>query len=125
MLIVKILVPLTDNPNAPNKIGDTPIHKAAEYGHTEIVKILAPLTDKPNAQNKAGITPIYQAAQAEAGYTEIIKILVPLTDNPNAPNNNGVTPYVVAKNDEIRGILETFKTSKKRITGPSTKPCKK
>ena len=42
--MVKILAPLTDNPNAPNEDGETPIHEAAFYGHTELVKILAPLT---------------------------------------------------------------------------------
>ena len=71
--IVKILVPLTDNPNAPNNHGYTPIHKAAWHGNTEIVKILAPLTDNPNAPNKEGYTPIYFAAYK--GHTEIVRIL--------------------------------------------------
>ena len=48
--IVQILAPLTDNPNAPNKNGETPIIWAARYGHTENVKILVPLTDNPNSQ---------------------------------------------------------------------------
>ena len=47
--IVKFLAPLTDNPNAPNKYGWTPLYWAAYYGYTEIVKTLAPLTDNPNA----------------------------------------------------------------------------
>ena len=55
--IVKLLAPLTDNPNAPNKYGSTPIHEAAMNGHTEIVKILAPLTDNPNTLNNFGWTP--------------------------------------------------------------------
>ena len=38
---------------------------------------------------------------------EIVKILAPLTANPNAPNNDGETPSSVAKNDEIRQILDT------------------
>ena len=59
--IVKILAPLTDNPNAPNKYGNTPIHRAAQNGHTEIVRILAPLTDNPNARDKDGETPIHKA----------------------------------------------------------------
>ena len=50
--IVKILAPLTDNPNAPDADGRTPIHKAALNGHTEFVKILAPLTSNPNASDK-------------------------------------------------------------------------
>ena len=49
--IVKILAPLTENPNAPDRNGYTPIICAAHNGHTEIVKILVPLTDNPNAPN--------------------------------------------------------------------------
>ena len=79
--IVKILAPLTDNPNAAMNNGDTPIHKAASRGHTEIVKILVPLTNNPNAPDKHGRTPIYSAAWN--GHTEIVKILTPLTYNPN------------------------------------------
>ena len=48
--MVKILAPLTDNPNAPDNNGQTPIYLAAANGHTDMVKILAPLTDNPNAQ---------------------------------------------------------------------------
>ena len=47
--IIKILAPLTGNPNAPDKHGRIPIYTAAQNGHTEIVKILAPLSDNPNA----------------------------------------------------------------------------
>ena len=47
--IVKILFPLTKNPNIPTKYGETPIFKAALFGNKEIIEILAPLTDYPNA----------------------------------------------------------------------------
>ena len=46
---VKILAHLTNNPNAPDEYGRTPIYLAAFKGHTEIVKILTPLSDAPNA----------------------------------------------------------------------------
>ena len=127
--IVNYLALLTENPNAPDEDGRTPIYWAAYNGHTEIVKILAPLTDNPalfgyteifkilahltdhpNAPIQNGNTPIHTAAKF--GCTDIVKILAPLRDNPNAPNKTGVTPYEVAKNEEIRGILENFKTSK-------------
>ena len=71
--IVKILAPLTDNPNTPDKYGVTPIYRAAYLGHTEIVKILAPLTGNPNASDETGQTPIHMAALN--GHTEIVKIL--------------------------------------------------
>ena len=90
--IVKILAPLTENPNAPNKNGWTPIYWAACYGHTEIVKVLAPLTDNPNAPSKFGITPLCGAKFN--GNTEIVKILIPLT---NSPNDSGRTSSSVAK----------------------------
>ena len=103
---IQILAHLRDNPNAPNVVGNTPIHWAARKGHTEIVKILSPLTGNPNPANKHGETPIYWAASE--GYTEIVKILAPLTDNPNAPDNYGKTPaYLAALNGhtEIVKIL--------------------
>ena len=85
--IVKILAALTDNPNAPNQWGDTPIYWAAHNGHTEIVKILAPLTDDPNAPDEDGCTPIDDAIRM--GHSEIVDILALWTDhteNPVAPD---------------------------------------
>ena len=63
--IVKIFSPLTDNLNASNKNGFTPIYQVAQNGHTEIIKILAPLIDNPNAPDKDGKTPIELAKNAE------------------------------------------------------------
>ena len=71
---IRILAPLTDDPNAPNKLGRTPIHWASYNGNIEIIKILAPLTDNPNAPNKDGTTPIFWAGRN--GYTEIFNILL-------------------------------------------------
>ena len=59
--IVKIFSPLTDNLNAPNKNGITPIYQVAQNGHTEIIKILAPLIDNPNAPENLGTTPYTNA----------------------------------------------------------------
>ena len=89
----------------PYKLEFLQNYLAAQEGHAEIVKILAPLTDNPNAPDEYGETLIYWAAYW--GHTEIVKILAPLTANPNAPNNDGETPSSVAKNDEIRQILDT------------------
>ena len=79
MEIVKILAPLIVNPNTPDNLGWTPIHEAANYGHTKIVKILAPLTANPNSPDNQGRTSIHVAAKY--GSTEIVKILAPLTAN--------------------------------------------
>ena len=55
--------PLTDNPNAPNRWGVTPIHQAAYNRHTEIFQLLVPLTDNP----------LYWAAQR--WHTETVTIM--------------------------------------------------
>ena len=100
--MIKILAPLTENPNAPDKYGSTPIYNATYHsGHTAIVKILAALTDNPNTPDDHGRTPIYWAACN--GHTEIVEILAPLTKNPNAPNKYGQTPiYVAASNGHAK-----------------------
>ena len=118
--MVKNLAPLVDNLDAPNDNGKTPIYCAAQFGNTKIVKVLAPLTENPNAPDEIGYTPIHWAAFM--GHTEIIKILAPLTDNPNAPDKQGRTPLDMAKNEEIRTILESFKPSKKRTKDELPKP---
>ena len=97
-----------------------PIYCAASVANTKIVKVLAPLTENPNAPDEIGYTPIHWAAFM--GHTEIIKILAPLTDNPNAPGKNGRTPFDIAKNEEIRKILESFNPSKRRIKDESPYP---
>ena len=56
---------MTDNPNTPDKDGDTPIHHAALKGQTEIVIILASLTDNPNGPNSNGETPSSVAYNAK------------------------------------------------------------
>ena len=104
--MVGLLAPLTDNPNAPDEKGWTPIYSAAFFGLTKIVQILSKLTDNPNAPNNSGWTPIHWAAAH--GHTDIVKILAPLADNPNAPNNYGATPIHNAAdsgNAEIVKIL--------------------
>ena len=90
--IIKILAPLTQNPNYYHYQGRyfrtecTPIFLAAKEGHTEIVKLLADMTDDPNVSSKEAdifdeYTPIHIAAAN--GHADIVEILVPLTNDPN------------------------------------------
>ena len=90
--IIKILAPLTDNPdiltdNPEFNYGPTSIGVAAWYGNAEIVKILAPLSDNLNIKDEFGETAIVHAAKR--GHIEVVKILAPLTDNLNVPNKFG------------------------------------
>ena len=103
---VAILAPLTNNPNAPNNFGMTPIQLAArnQYTGPEIIKILAPLVENPNAPDPDGMTPIHQAAKD--GHLEIIKILAPFTKDPNSPNSEGKRPITYAEEKGNAEIVE-------------------
>ena len=73
--VVKVLAPVTDNPNAFHISFDTrltPIWFAACNGHTEIVKTLATWTENPNH----GIEPYYPIGSAACnGHIEVVKYL--------------------------------------------------
>ena len=76
--IIKILAPLSINPNAPTAGGIldwTPIYLATVRGDIEVIKALIPWTDNPNAPNRDGETPIECAGRH--GHTEIVEILRP------------------------------------------------
>ena len=103
--VIKVLAPLSKNPNAPNSSGWTPIHEAAREGHANVIKVLAPFIDNPNALRPDGETPIYAAAKD--GNSEVVKVLATLSrlrmrfdriiaEDPNAPNPKGMTPIFIA-----------------------------
>ena len=72
--IIKLLVPMSDNPNAPHpRDGYTPLQYAAMNGISEIIKSLVPYTDNPNSPDPTGYTPIHFAACY--GHVEVIRIL--------------------------------------------------
>ena len=110
------MAPLTNNPNAPYD-GRTPIHIAANRGHTEIVKFLADIVENPNSAMPNGVTPIHLAAGR--GHIDIVKILAPLTGNPNTPTNTPIPLYPTHfarrhGHSEIVSFLKSFGNSAKR-----------
>ena len=85
--IVKIIAPLTDNPNAPDEYGNTPIFWSTFNGHKEIAKILASLIkiDSYNEEEYSMLLDtIFYASQF--GFTEIVELLTPMIDNPQYSN---------------------------------------
>jgi ankyrin repeat protein len=49
--------------NVKNTYGDTPLHVACEYGHTEAINELFKQDAEVNARNKKGMTPLMMAVQ--------------------------------------------------------------
>ena len=65
--IVRLLLPICDNPNVTDPDGLTPIQAAVYLGHSEVVRILAQywISDSPNAPNHLGWIPIQTAAKKD------------------------------------------------------------
>ena len=114
--IIKILAPFSDNPDAPDPTGWTPIQKIIfvscqirseemiQSQREELIKILAPLSKHLDYVSPNGWTALQFLA--EKGNLEIIKILAPLSSNPNAPKWTGLTPIHYAA---VKGHLEIIK----------------
>ena len=70
---MKLLIDVSNNPNAPNNLGTTPIFIAAKKNHIEVVKLLMKLSENPNAPRNDGVTPITIASQNN--HLEIVLLL--------------------------------------------------
>ena len=69
---------------------DTPLHRAAFWGYTEIVELLINNEVDVNAKDKYGCTPLHDAA--EYSHLEIAEMLINRAPDMNALDNNGDTP---------------------------------
>ncbi len=72
------------------KAFSTPIHVAADKGHTEIVKLFIEKGVEPNIKNAAGDTPLHFAARMKHPHT--VLELITLGAKPNIKNNLGEIP---------------------------------
>ena len=106
--VIKMLVSLGANVNAPNNIGASPVYVAAGNGHAHVIEALAELGADLHKPTHNGTTPLYAAAHE--GQEGAVRALVKLGVDPNAPNLNGITPlYIAAQEgytDVIRALAE-------------------
>ena len=72
--MIRLLIPYSDNPNAPNPAGWTPIQTAALNGFSNVVRLLAPLTKNINAPCPDGFTPLEHASKN--GHTDTEEFLI-------------------------------------------------
>ena len=76
---------------------DTPLHRAAFWGYTEVVELLINNEVDVNAKDKYGCTPLHDAA--EYSHLEIAEMLINRAPDMNALDNNGDTPLDLANGE--------------------------
>ena len=76
---------------------DTPLHRAAFWGYTEVVELLINNEVDVNAKDKYGCTPLHDAA--EYSHLEIAEMLINRAPDMNALAHNGDTPLDLANGE--------------------------
>ena len=87
-----------------NNDGWTPLSCAAANGHGDVVQMLVAGGAEIDKATNAGWTPLYRAAYM--GKTEVVKVLLSLGADRTKAAKDGKTPLDVARNDEIRRMLQ-------------------
>ena len=74
--------------------GKTPLHRAAERGHTEIAALLLEAKAEVDAKDKYGETPLHYAAQRQ--HTDAARLLLKKMADPNVKDAAGRTPLIMS-----------------------------
>ncbi len=100
---ITVLLKAGANPNALDKSGTAPLHRAVRTRGSAAVKCLLDGGTDPNLKNGSGSTPLHLALrttgrggtgtpEAKAQQAEIIQVLLQAGANPDARDAKGVTP---------------------------------
>ena len=99
-------------PHSKDKIGRTPLHWAAQKGHTDIVQALIAKGADVNATVTDGIckgqTPLHRAA--ENGHTDVAELLIEAGANVNAKDRYDKTPLHLASKSATKVLKQNGAT---------------
>ncbi|XP_031559692.1 osteoclast-stimulating factor 1-like [Actinia tenebrosa] len=90
--------------NGLDKSGSTPLHWAAQGGHTECAKmLLSQPRVQVNVQNKLGDTPLHSASWK--GHADIVELLLEKGAKTDIKNNDKKLPYDLARDADVGKLL--------------------
>lgn len=100
--------------------GDTPLHRAAYLGQSDLVRLLLTSGAGLNARNDIGYTALHWAAIEDNG--EIVEILIAAGADINAEGNYGHTPLKAAEEYGSKTAISILRKQVK--SSPAAKPGK-
>jgi hypothetical protein len=105
------LLELRTSPNKKDAEGITPLHYAAEGGHTDIVRLLlAANAVDVNSEDMSHRTPLFWPAAY--GYIEVVKLLLDHGARQHYETTNGYSPLSIARErgqSDVVDLLEKHK----------------
>ena len=93
-----------DNVNAADHHGSTALHWASLKGHLDIVRELLKAGANVNAVDQDGNTALQLSS--DGSHLDVVRELLRAGADPTLKNKEGKTARDVAKNDEMRHLLE-------------------
>ena len=84
-MIVAVLLERGADPNYQDSEGNTPLHWASEYDHTDIVSLLCTCGASLSTENDRGVTPAQLAQLNEASDTTLRLLSVPISKASSSP----------------------------------------
>jgi len=93
------------DPNVKDKVGETPLHYAAERGHLDVVKLLLEHGADPNVQDNDGWTPLHYAAKK--CHVDVARVLLDHGADLTIRDNKGRIPLDIGSecSEEFREML--------------------
>ena len=116
LAVVEKLIAGGADPNARDKFGATPLHRAVgRNGNPAVIETLIAGGADPKARNKDGWTPLHYAA-IHNNNPAIIEILIAGGADPKARDNAGLLPFDYAKdNKALQGTDVYWRLNKARF----------
>lgn len=116
--IAELLIQHGANVNHTPRTGDTPLHKAALRGRTDLCELFIQNGARVNASDILGYTPLHQAAKQ--GYWESTQFLLKNGAHPTVANKFGDTALSLAKKREEESLNAQIRKKTKLEYNPGS-----
>ena len=98
--------------NAVSRLGNTPLHLAADNGQLQIAELLLQRGAKVDVDNAVRSTPLVMAVQSE--HAPVVKLLLEHGADPELKNKMKETALSIAQRRNNKEILELIKQSEQK-----------